>query len=101
MSSKLCSLCEISLNFQVNKVPGKFDLKKVPNDGINEILREILENNYRLMTKNKFIIMVDEARYGIEVCKIEKGTIYLKQYVLHYNGRNLVPVYVRFVRIKQ
>lgn len=97
MAAGLCTKCEISVNFSVNKIPPHFDLKPVSTSD-NEILRCILEKN--IFEKCvKFVVLVDGARYGIEITKIAKTTVFLKQFVLHYNGDNLVPVYVRFVKI--
>lgn len=99
MTSNLCSKCEISLNFSVNKIPPHFDYKLVSTSKNNEVLREILENKNKIQKPCKFLILVDVARYGIEVMRTTKDTVLLKQFVLHYNGKELVPVYVRFVKI--
>ena len=99
----ICQACHISLNFPVNKVPPKLDFKLVNNTEENNILLEIFLNEDKLYPGSKFVIMVDGGKYGIEVCSIkgtvEKSIMYLKQFVLHYNGSRLVPVYVRYLKI--
>lgn len=100
MSIHLCKRCEISLNFPMGKIPKYFNYKPVPTSNNNTVLGEILrESKQRNYTKDKFIILVDGARYGIKILNTLNDVIHLQQYVLHHNGENIIPVYVRYVKI--
>lgn len=94
MSTPSCIRCEISLNYPANKFPINYDMKKVSSGQDNILLHKILSDK-----RKKFLVLHDGARYGIEILNDTKRTTLLKQYVLHYNGEKLVPVYVRMVRI--
>lgn len=100
---ELCKYCFISLNFSINKVPEKFDLRAVSNKEDNEILKEIFKNKDKIKNGSTFLIIIDGTRYGIHIIKMEKGKIYLKQVYLHFDAKKckLVPVYLRFVKIIQ
>jgi hypothetical protein len=50
--------------------------------------------------QQKFIILIDNARYGIQIYQHSNKMTTLIQYYFHYNGNNLVPVNSRKVIIK-
>ena len=103
-SQKLCKTCEISLNFDGNKLPECFDVMTVSNTSNNSILVKIMENKHRFNCGESFIILVDGSKYTIEILSNDGNKVELKQIVSHYNGgkgtqNNLMNSYVRFVRI--
>jgi hypothetical protein len=99
MSTKLCDKCEISLAYPVRDFPSRVDYRPVSNKTDNEILVRILHRKTSFVKGNKFIVLVDGSRYGIEIVNVNKQYVSLKQYFLHYNGDNLVPTVVRSVNI--
>jgi hypothetical protein len=98
---KLCTSCKITKSFNLGSIPAKYNYKSVSNMSNNIILKEIMENSAKFKVKEKFIILADGSRYGIEVCTVSKQKIIAKQYFLHYDGTRgkLIAVNVRFVEV--
>ena len=96
---RLCSTCWISIGYRVSEKPIKLDLKQVDPTTDNEILKQIMLVKHKFVDGCRLLILVDGSRYGIEICKIDYNTIYLKQYFLHYDGSQLIPTNYRFVKI--
>ena len=96
---KLCSECLISLSYKLSYQLSKVTYNSVCNTSKNFILFKILENKSKLTQNNKFIILVDGNRYGIEILSATHKLVCLKQYFLHYNGNQLIPITVRYVQI--
>lgn len=99
MSLKICDKCEITLAFPVGKPPKQINFMSVSNNSTNTVLVEILKLKACFIRGNRFIIIVDGSRYGIEIVNVTSDVIYLKQFFLHYDGGKLVPFVVRLVKI--
>jgi len=96
---EICQKCLITLSFSLKEIPNSLEFKKVSNKKNNIILVEIMAHHIKFAPNYKFIITVDGSRYGIHIISMNMKKVYLKQYFLHYNSVNLVPVSVRFVKI--
>ncbi len=101
MTNKLCKMCEITLNYPTNKFPKNIEYKSVSNDKNNDVLVEIMKNKKRLKKNEKFLIIVNESRYGIFIQYSDKSKVILEQNFLHYDSNKmmLVSVYKRLVKI--
>ena len=76
------------------------DVKAVKVKG-NEILKEILVKMPKeAKPEEKFTVLVDGSRYGIEVRAVTKEKTILHQHFLHNTGTKLVSVNYRTVVIK-
>ena len=96
----LCKQCLITISYSLKTIPNILDFKKVSNKKNNQILVEILKQRSRFIPNHEFLIIVDGSRYKISIIDMDNNCVQLKQYFLHYDGKKLVPVSVRLVKIQ-